>query len=505
MPGGGGPGVTGSIRQMRFLRQSLTGLFLLSLTLALLGYAGQIVFDALQARMADTPRVPERKERVFAVGIVVPREETVTPVLTAYGEVLSRRTLEIRAKTTGTLVKLAENFVEGGSVAQGQLLARIDPRDAEFALSRARTELTDSQAEGREAARALALARDELEAARAQAVLRETAYRRQVDLESRGVGTAAAVETAELAAAQARQAVISARQALALAEARVDQAATRLARSRIALDEAAERLGDTRIEAGFSGTLSEVSVVEGRLVSANERLGTLIDDSALEVAFRVSTAQYGRLLDDDGRLLAAPVTARLSVFGIDLLAQGTISREGATVGEGSTGRLIFARLDGAPAMKPGDFVTVEVEEPPLERVVRLPASALGPDGNVLVLDETDRLGPLAVTLLRRQGDDVLVRGEGLAGVRVVAERTPLLGAGIRVRPVARASGTDTDTGAADADPLLDLSADRRARLRSFVEASTDMSETVKRRILGELERDRVPARVVQGLERRMGG
>jgi len=88
---------------------------------------------------------------------------------------------------------------------------------------------------------------------------------------------------------------------------------------------------------------------------------------------------------------------------------------------------------------------------------------------------------------------------------VVAERTPLLGAGIRVRPVARASGTDTDTGAADADPLLDLSADRRARLRSFVEASTDMSETVKRRILGELERDRVPARVVQGLERRMGG
>lgn len=495
----------GAIRRMRFLRHSLTGLFLLALTLGLLGFAAQTVIEAVRARMDDTPTIPERQERVFAVSVVEARERTHTPVLTAYGEVLSRRTLEIRAKAAGTLVMLAENFEEGGTVTEGDVLAVIDPADAEFALSRAQTELVDSQAEERDARRALELAHDEVAAAEEQAALRETAYRRQVDLEARGVGTAAAVETAGLAASQARQAVIVARQAQALAEARVNLAETRLARSKIALSEAERRLEDTRIKAGFSGTLSDVAVVEGRLVSVNEQLGTLVDGSALEVAFRVSTAQYARLVDETGALIRAPVVARLNVHGIDLAAKGVISREAAAVGEDSTGRLVFARLYEAPAMKPGDFVTVEIEEPPLERTVRLPAAALGADGTVLVAGDDDRLAVLPVTLLRRQGDDILVRGEGLPGARVVAERTPLLGAGLKVRQIDAQSGASRTEPDADTDATLRLSDERRARLRSFVEASTDISATAKRRLLGTLEQDRVPARLVEGLERRMGG
>lgn len=42
---------------MRFLRQSLVGLFLASLTLALLIYAGSTVFSAVQERMSrERPR-----------------------------------------------------------------------------------------------------------------------------------------------------------------------------------------------------------------------------------------------------------------------------------------------------------------------------------------------------------------------------------------------------------------------------------------------------------------
>ena len=58
--------------------------------------------------------------------------------------------------------------------------------------------------------------------------LREKAFQRQVDLETRGVGTAAAVETAELSLSGERQSVLTRHQAVATAEARIDQAATRL-------------------------------------------------------------------------------------------------------------------------------------------------------------------------------------------------------------------------------------------------------------------------------------
>lgn len=485
---------------MRFLRHSLTGLFLLSLTLGLLVYAGQMIFSAVQERMASEPQLPERRERVFAVNVVTAREATVIPVLTAYGEVQSRRTLELRAKTGGTLIELSRDFVEGGQVRQGQLIARIDPADAQSALDRAESDLLDARAETREADRALLIARDELTAAREQADLRTRAFQRQKDLETRGVGTAAAVETAELAAAQARQTVLASRQSVAQAEARVDQAATLLARAEITLAEARRRLDDTRITAGFSGTLSDVSIVEGGVVSANEQLARLIDAHALEVAFRVSTAQYARLLDDNGNLVQAPVRVTLDAYGLDLTFPGRISRDSAAVGDGQTGRVLFARLEAANGLKPGDFVTIRIDEPALEQVVRLPAGALGADGHVLTVGAEERLERRPVTLLRRQGDDILVRGDTLTGREVVTQRSPLLGAGIKVRVLRRA------TGAGDTAPdLLELSADRRARLIAFVEASADMTDDVKSRLLGQLSQSRVPARMVQRLETRMGG
>lgn len=485
---------------MRFLRKSLTGLMLLGVTLGLLVFAGSMVRDAVQERMSREPRTPPVRERVFAVNVVTANPETITPTLTAFGQVQSRRTLDVRTAASGTVVMLAENFVEGGEVMAGQLLLKTDPADAQSALDRAKSDILDSQAEEREALRALILAQDELDAAQDQASLRETAFKRQQDLKTRGVGTTAAVETAELAASSARQAVLTRRQALQQVEARIDQAATRLARAEIAADEAQRRLDDTELYAGFHGTLSEVSVLEGGLVSANERIASLIDPDALEVEFRVSTQAYVRLLDDTGKLRKADVNVTLDVFGTDLNAKGTLSRDGAAVGEGQTGRLLFASLDGARGLKPGDFVTVTLDEAPLERVVRLPASALSADDTVLVLGTEDRLETVPVTLVRRQGDDVLVRARGLGDREVVAERTPLLGAGIKVRPL-RADGAAEP----EAPEMLELSSERRAKLVAFVEANDRMPEEAKARILTNLAKDKVPAQMVQRIESRMGG
>ncbi|WP_306152481.1 efflux RND transporter periplasmic adaptor subunit [Roseovarius sp. MMSF_3281] len=483
---------------MRFLRHSLTGLFLLSLTVALLIYAGQLVFGALQERMGNEPSVPDRRERVFAVNLVTAEAATVTPVLTAYGEARSLRTLEIRAKASGTLIELSEEFEDGGMVEKGQILARIDPADARSALNLAESDLMDARAELREAESALEIARDELEAAREQAALRERAFQRQLDLEDRGVGTAAAVETAELSAAQARQAELASRQALANAEARVDQARTRLSRSEIARDDAQRRLEETTIRAEFGGTLDTVNAVAGGFVSLNERLANLIDTDALEVAFRVSTAQYVRLLDDTGALLDAPVLASLATQGLELQTTGRITRDSGAVEEGQTGRMIFAKLDKAGGLKPGDFITVRIEEPPLDDAIRLPATALGPDGTVLILSAEERLEALPVRLLRRQGDDVLVRAEGLSGREVVAQRSPLLGAGIKVRPLREQSEADTSK-------LMDLSDERRAQLIEFIRDNTQMPEAEKTRLLAQLEQVQVPAGMVQRLETRMGG
>lgn len=488
---------------MRFLRRSLVGLFLLAVTAGLMAYAGSSVWGALQARWSEEPRQRPARERVFAADVLTIAPETIRPVLATFGEVRSRRTLDLRASAAGELIWLSPDFEEGGAVSAGDVIVKIDPSDAQAALDTARTDLADAEAELRDAERALSLAADEILAAADQVRLRENSLSRQRDLLERGVGSTAAVESAELTLSSAQQSLLSRRQSEANAEARIDQAKTTLERRKIALAESERRLADTVIEAEFDGVLSNVSAVEGGLVSAGENLAQLIDDEALEVSFRVSTPQYTRLLTDSGRLVGADVTVSIDILGVDLQATGTISRESAAVGEGQTGRLLFARLGAAPGFRPGDFVAVRIAEPPLDRVVRLPAAAIDAAQTVLVLGEEDRLEVAGVQLLRREGDDVIIRARGLAGREVVAERTPLLGAGIRVRPIRR--GADGAAEAPEEPGMVALDPERRARLVAFIEGNQFMPAEAKARVLAQLQEERVPARVVERIESRMGG
>lgn len=476
----------------------MIGLFMAAVTLGLLVWAVQMIGGAVQTRMADSPAAPPARERVFAVNVVTAEVGTQTPILTSFGEIASRRTLELRAAGAGRVVALADDFEDGGAVQKDDVLVRIDPADAESALQRSESDLADAKAEERDAARGLELARDEVSAAQEQAELRARAAQRQIDLAQRGVGTTAASETAELAASAARQAVLARRQALAQAEARVDLAATRTARMQIALEEAQRRLDDTVLRAPFSGTLSETNVVEGRLVSANERLAELIDPDDLEVSFRLSTAQYARLLDERGAIQKAQVVVTLDVAGVDLEAQGRVTRTSAAAGEGQTGRLVFAALEAPVGFKPGDFVTVRVQEPALENVIRLPSSAVNASGGVLLLGPEDRLEAAVVEVLRRQGDDVLVRGD-IADREVIEARSPLLGAGIAVKPLRK--GAEVPKG----PQMLELTEERRAKLVAFVEGNKRMPEEAKARVLAQLAETQVPAQMVERIESRMGG
>ncbi|MBR9766651.1 MAG: HlyD family efflux transporter periplasmic adaptor subunit [Rhodobacteraceae bacterium] len=501
---------------MRFLTRSLMGLFLLSVTLGLLAYAGSLVRDAVEVRMSREPFMPRGREREFAVNVVTARAETISPVLSVFGEVQSRRTLELRAAASGPVIELAPEFVEGGQVQAGQVLLRIDPAEAEAARDRARADLADAEAEARDAGRAIEIARDTLAAAQEQAQLRARALERQNTLMDRGVGSAAAQEEAELSASSARQSVLSARNAEATAQARIDSAATALDRARIAMTEAERDLQDTVLRAAFDGTLSGVTLVEGRLVSANEVLAQLIDPEALEVAFRVSTPQYARLLDDEGQLQTLPVEVVLEVFGTTLSAEGRISRDSAAVVEGQTGRVILAELGAARGLKPGDFITVRVQENPLPGLIRLPATALAADETVLAITADSRLEELPAPLVRRQGDDVLVRAEALEGREVVAQRTPLLGAGILVRPMRPESPQADQQAARQAEEgpqqapvaeaeMIALTPERRAELVELVRANDRMPEEMRSRVLSQLEQPEVPARMIERIENRRGG
>lgn len=488
---------------MLFLRQAMLGVFLAALSVGALGWAGNAVWRAVSVTMADDAPDRPRREPVVSVRAVTVTPGPVAPVIHAFGEVRSTRTVRLRAAAGGDVVALSDPFRDGVAVRAGQVLVRLDPAEAAAAHATARADLADAEAADRDARHTVELAREDLAVTREQAALRADALARQRDLDDRGVGSAAAVETAALAAAQARQAVVGRRRALAEAEAARDLAVTAVERARIALSEAARRLADTTLHAPFDGVLSDVAATVGARVSAGDPLAQVVDPDALEVAFRLSTTQFSRLTGAGGALADRPVTVTLDPGTDGAQSPASGLRVSPVVAEGQTGRALFARLEAPDGFRPGDIVTVTVTEPILRDVARLPAGAMDANGDVLVIGPDDRLREDRVTILRRQDNTVLVRAPDLAGLRVVADRGPALGAGIKVEVTGRA---DPQPVSAAADGvMLSLGDDRRAALIARLEADPTLSAPERARLRAALQGDRVPAALVRRIESGRGG
>ncbi|TRW99320.1 HlyD family efflux transporter periplasmic adaptor subunit [Paracoccus sp. M683] len=423
---------------MRFLLRSLGGLFITAVTIGLLFLAAFQIWAALEQARTGGPGGRPMQEQAFTVQLVTLTPATVHPVMQVFGTVESRRRLELRAGASGRITFLSPDLHEGGLVAAGQRLVQTDPSAAQAALDTGLAAQAEAQAALEDARRDVLIATDDLAAARIQAELRRAAFDRQRSLADRGLGTSTDRETAELAASGAEQAVLSRQSALANAQSAVSTAELAVRRNQIDLTEARRTLDLTEVRASFAGRVTDVAVVEGGLVSQNEQLAQILDPDALEVQIPLSLQQYSRLVVGDAVLVGTPVRIVLDGSAGRIAVDAHLDRAAASVAEGAAGRTVFARLDQPdPRLRPGDFVTVEIDEPPLANAAVIPAAAVGADGAVLVVGADDRLGAYPVSVLRRQGDDVVIAVSAeLVGARIVAERAPQLGTGILVRDAA---------------------------------------------------------------------
>ena len=116
-----------------------------------------------------------------------------------------------------------------------------------------------------------------------------------------------------------------------------------------------------------------------------------------------------------------------------------------------------------------------------------------------MIGENDRLETIEVQTILKQGDIVIANGTVIFGREVVAVRTPVLGAGIRVIPLREGAAPTKGS------KLIELTPERRDKLMKFVENNSRMPSDVRKQILGKLKKDRVPAEMVNRIESRMGG
>ena len=490
---------------MRFIGRSLFGLFLIALTFGLLATSVGLVYSSFQERNAKQSSKRPQKERVFSAHVIKGMASAIQPEIEAFGEIQSKRTLDIRIPVGGTIVYLSPNFVEGGKVTKDEVLVITDATDSEDKVTLAKADLNDANDDLIEATNALELANDDLNAAIKQSDLRNQALARKKGLIDKGVVSEASLENAELSAASAEQSVLSKRKAILQAQSRLSQSKGTVIRRELAFANAERKLKNTQVKAEFDGTLSNVSLVSGGIVNNNERVGLLVDPSSLEVKFRISATQFNRLIDDSGNLQTIPTFVKLDVFGTEISASGFIERSSATVGTGLTGRLLISNLSqgNVSSFRSGDFVTVSLKEPILDNVIELPSNALSGGNRILTLSDEDRLQEIEVTVLRRKKNNVIIDASNVDGKEIVTNRTPLLGAGIKIKPI-RPGATDVNNDEAPEPENIILDDERRQKMITFIDGNSYIPKSAKKKIIKALNEEKVPLKLINRIESRMG-
>ncbi len=356
------------------------------------------------------------------------------PLVRLYGEVTAARAIDVRPPVAGEVVEVNAGLSAGQQVAEGDLLFAIDPFDLEFALAEAQANLAQTEATIAENEARLSSERIQKQIAGDQLDLARNDLERARQLRENGTLTAKQVEDRELIVSQREQAVAQRDNNIAIELARLAQQRAIRARQQLGVQRAERNLGDTAVRAPFAGVVRSSTVEVGRLVAANDVAVALYDDTALDVRFTLTDAQYGRIATDADPLIGRQVQITWSVGDAAYRYAATVTRIGADIASDRGGVDAFARIAPSQApvqLRPGAFVEVTVPDRLYAQAVRLPERALYGSQTVYVIEE-GALQARTVELAAFDGDDAIITGGLAAGDRVMTTRLSNVESGLLV-------------------------------------------------------------------------
>ena len=181
----------------------------------------------------------------------------MTETVTVFGQIVAVRESDVATRVAGVVIEVPVQI--GGSVAEGDVLARMD-------TARLEIELASAEA-------SLAIATAGLEVAQAQADRAQNAFQRAEEL----------LANASIATAQFDERVSDRASALGgLAEARA-----RIVAAENAIDLARYNLTNATVRAPFDGVVLSVATEVGQFASSGSQVATLLDTGSMEVEANV--------------------------------------------------------------------------------------------------------------------------------------------------------------------------------------------------------------------------
>ena len=373
-------------------------------------------------------------ERAWLVAAETVAARRYRPGVTLYGRIESLWSSQLTAGVAADVREVA--VVEGDRVAKGQVLVRLDDRDARLQLLQREAELR--QAEARIAAEQLRHEAnlETLPRERQLLALTRGEVARLQDLVTKKVGAQSQLDTARQAAE--KQAI-----ALSARQQGVDEHPSRLAevegvRARAAAlrDQAILEVERCEVRAPFNGRIVEVMVSPGRRTRVGDPLIDLFDTDALVLRAQLPARHLPVVRA--ARAAGEPLIVHGEIDGVSISGELRSLAGEATSGTGGVDGL-FTVTTGADEVSQGRFVRLELALPETGGLIALPHEALYGTDRIYTIDEQSRMRPQRVERVGEWRDPegdirVLVRAVDLPdGARVVTTQLPAALDGLLVR------------------------------------------------------------------------
>lgn len=412
---------------------------------------GALLLGALLIGLRPAPEEVERTEESPLVE-TVPLTAASGPIsVMGSGTVQARDEVTVSVEVAGRLTYVNPAFREGGVVAPGAVLLRVDQSDYRNDVRIAQADVAAQDVAVLQAEEEVAIAEAELAQFTAREQARGTGSGTVGILPPRQMSTPPAdTTTEELANEEIAAQEEMPSPGLATREPQLRSAQAARERAAAGLADAQLLLGRTRVTSPFRGLVRSEDAAVGSLVQPGQALGSIVSTEAYEVRISLTPEEAALipvLLQSSSARIPASVTSEYG--GKTYRWPAFVDRANAILDPATRNIEVFVRVPSplssgrptredttgsVPPLLLGAFVEVEITGASLESYAEVPALAVRP-GNEIWVVRDGALVILPVRVIQRTDEIAYIATDSLAdGGQVIVSNlnAPIEGMAVRV-------------------------------------------------------------------------
>ena len=367
--------------------------FLTALSILVIGFLLAFFIGTMKPKPQKSPATAPPAIQVKAVKA---QPETRKINVTGHGLVEASQSINLISEVSGRVIKVHDNFVNGGRINKKQRIVRID--DTLY-----RSELALVKAD-------LASAQEILSTEKAKSI--------QSKKEWRDLGSDEAndlfLRKLQLKSAKARLNSVNARLALAK-----------------------QKLSRTLLTLPFDANIIETFIHEGQYLTPGNKIASIYHSDKRQVKIQLSQQQLKTAnIQWPIRLDSSLEVKIFDARNPDLRIQGTLLSRGSTVDKKNQLIELLVKLDPKHAdyFLPGLYVEARISGDAQDNILTLPEDAFHDKRYVLVIDDDSKVQFVPATFLSRENHLIQLQANIKAGTSIITSRLPLATPGLKVSP-----------------------------------------------------------------------